>query len=258
LPARSPIDPLSPLLELIDARRLERRRTARDRFAAGPELSGACERRGRVQVRTGLFVKHVADHAAALHPALIMVPPRKHGLGSIVTTLTRTANVPVLVLRESRSERAIVAATDLEDAEYSVLRAAAELGNQLHWRVIPFHNVTPISMPVSVETLSPITILTGSAEAENRQIRLARASRQLQIDAPAVTASEVNPVDAILRIAQTKDAGMVVVGARPRSWFGHLIARGVAAQVVNCAQRSVLVTPLATPRSAPAAPLAEC
>jgi nucleotide-binding universal stress UspA family protein len=159
--------------------------------------------------------------------------------------LARTANIPVLVLRETSLQKTIVAATDLEDSDYPVLRKAAEIAERLRWRVIPFHNVTPLSLNIGTETpWPPMTTMASDAESEHRQMRLARASRRLHIDAPSVTASELSPADGILQIARANDADIVVVGARPRSLLGYLVANGVAAQVVDRARRSVLVTPL--------------
>ncbi|HEX4351971.1 MAG TPA: universal stress protein, partial [Polyangiales bacterium] len=237
LQVRPPIEPLAPLFELLDARR-----------APEAQVSAAfdTESRARIRVRTGLFVKQVASHAVALRASLIMVSPRKRGLGTIVTVLARTANIPVLVLRETTLQKTIVAATDLEDLDYPVLRKAAEIAEQLRCRVIPFHNVTPLSMNIEPETPWPsmTMTMTSGIESENRQMRLARASRRLHIDAPSVTASELSPADGILQIARANDADIVVVGARPRSLLGYLVANGVAAQVVDRARRSVLVTPL--------------
>jgi nucleotide-binding universal stress UspA family protein len=188
---------------------------------------------------------------------MVALAPRKRRFGTLVTTLAHASGVPVVVLRPATSQHAIVAATNLEEVDYPVLRKAIELGEQLHERVIPVHNVTPLSVVVSPDSmLPPITVWPGRGETEVRRVRLAHAVDQLHIAARGLVANDVNPAEAILRVARVEDADVVIVGAHPRSWFGRLVSGSVAAQVVNRARRSVLVVPLEGAGSSLAAPLA--
>jgi nucleotide-binding universal stress UspA family protein len=205
----------------------------------GDELAGRC-----LHVATGEFVTEVAKHAFELGAQLIVVPPRKR-MGTVVTRLARAAALPVLVARTATAHQTIVAATDLRDGDYPVLRKAAELGARLRASVVAVHNVTPVSLFVNPESGWPVTLLRTAGAAAASELRLARVLSRLQLNAGSVLADAVNPVDAILREASARDADLVVVGTRPRSWFSHLAGGSVAAQVVDRACGSVLVSPLA-------------
>ena len=210
----------------------------------------------RFSIVHGNFLERVAGRAAELDAVLIIVPPREGRMGKTVTSLASTSGVPVLVAREATHDETIVAATDLESDGYPVLRRAAELGQQLDAPVIAVHNVNPVSVVVGLDMAWPFTVLHGEPIREARSARLSQISEKLPVDACAVIRNDVNPVDAILGEAREHDADLVVVGTRRRNWFDRLVAGSVAAQVVNRARRSVLVTPLDDSGPMAAAPLA--
>jgi len=178
----------------------------------------------------GDFIARVAQQAAELQPALIVVPSRKGETGNGVTALARASGVPVLVAREATKEGTIVAATDLEWKGYPVLSRAATLGAQLDAPVVAIHNLKPAT--------------TSLGNEKGALVPLQAAAGTLPVDTRAVVRSEVNAVDAILEEARVHNADMVVVGTRERTWFARFFRGNVAAQVVNRAKRSVLVVPL--------------
>jgi len=207
----------------------------------------------RLEVRTGAFVEQTASHALQLGAALIAMPPGVGGLGTTVTQLAELSRVPVFVARATRSHGPIIAATDLEDGEYPVLRRATELAAQLDVSVVAVHNLTHIKLMTGPSATWTMTAPPNSELRELYRQKLVRASKRLHAHAATVVAIEDSPVDAILREARSRNADVVVVGTH-RSWFARVIGASVAAQVVNQARRSVLVTPLeasAWPMTAP-------
>lgn len=207
------------------------------------ETLGASFSGQRLQVRTGAFVEQTASHARQLGADLIAMPPGQRGFGTTVTTLAEVSRLPVFVARASRSHGAIIAATDLEDAEYPVLRKAAELAVQLDAPVVAVHNLSHIDLMTGPGAAWTMTVTPNPELRELYRQKLVRVSKRLQAHAATVVASEESPVDAILREARLRNADVVVVGTH-RSWFARVIGASVAAQVVNQAWRSVLVTPL--------------
>lgn len=197
-------------------------------------------------VRSGTFVEQVAIYASEIGAELIVVSPSYAALGGTVTSLAHAANTPVLVACAATTSQAIVAATDLEDADDRVIWVAAELGHKLGAPVIAMHNVNPMSAPeaTSSDAQWPVTVVaTGSATTE-RMRRLSHASARLHIDTVTLVASQHSPVDAILQAAHARDADIVVVGTHVKSWLGRVLNSSIAAQLVDRARRSVLVTPL--------------
>jgi nucleotide-binding universal stress UspA family protein len=187
-------------------------------------------------------VSQVVSHALAVNAQLIVVPTRRHS-GSIVTRLAHAAQLPVLVAKPATGHPIIVAATDLQGASYPLLRTTAELGEQLRAPVVAFHNVTPVSMMLNPLCSLPITPSRDDGAIAARKARLSLASEHLHLSGQSV-ACDLDPVEAILREARTRGADLVVVGTRPRSWFGRVLGASTAVRVVDRARRSVLVAPL--------------
>jgi nucleotide-binding universal stress UspA family protein len=206
-----------------------------------------------ISVRTGPFVEQVAEHAAHVGAELIVMPPHRGPFGNIVTTLALTAGLPVLVARGATSSDAIVAATDLEDTDYPVLRQAARLGHELDAPVIAVHNVRPVSLLLQAGLAWPHTMLASGSATEARRRQLLNASRRLDLHSENVVAQQLDHAEAILHEARTRDADIVVVGSHDRGWLDRVLSASVAVAVVNRARRSVLVTPVGSSRSAHAA-----
>jgi nucleotide-binding universal stress UspA family protein len=198
----------------------------------------------------GDFVDMATQQAAKHDTVLIVIPPCAGNIGHTVTSLATTSGVPVLVAREATKDETIIAATDLQDTAYPVLRQAAKLGQQLDASVIALHNVNPMPVLVGTGMAWPITVYPSNPVCEARSARLTQISQKLPGDAHPVIRNEMNAADAILGEAREHDADLVIVGTRRRrNWFDRLVAGNVAAQVVNRAKRSVLVTPLGDAKS---------
>ena len=178
-----------------------------------------------------------------------MTPPLDGRFGGLVVALANLANVPVLIARAPSADETIVAATDLQAANYPVLRQAAQLAEQIDASLVALHNVPP--PPMSARTVTRAATFDSAVESqtEDRRRRLERATSELQLFAEAVVSHEANSADAILREARARDADVVVVGARRPSWFERLRRGSVPSRVVDRARRSVLVTPIGDHRS---------
>jgi nucleotide-binding universal stress UspA family protein len=184
----------------------------------------------RRYVRTTGPLIHEAIHHARLHHARIVVLSSDVGQsGSCVTALATSADVPVLVARETTSGDAVIAGTDLHDTRFPVLQMAADMIDNFDTRLVGVHNLEPG---------------TTAAELTQRRTELATALDAITFAPELVIDCAVDPADAVLLAARERDADLVVVGAPPRAWLDSLLHPTVAARVVTSARRSVLVTPI--------------
>lgn len=196
-----------------------------------------------LETREGDFVTQVADHARELGAELIVLAPVEGPFGAQVTALARAAAVPVLVVRAAAGE-VIVAASDLTDGEYPVLRAATALGAALSADVVAVHNVAPAPVTIGHELAWVMAAEAADALSADRLAQLERASAQLGGQVEAVVTRAVTDSEAVLEIARRRDADLVVVGTREQSPLTSLFRPEVAAQVIERSARSVLVLPL--------------
>lgn len=193
--------------------------------------------------RWGDFTEQVAAHAGTIDASMIVVPPLRSG-GEGVTALVHAARVPVLVARDRTLGDAIVAATDLEDCSYPVLRVATHLSRRLAVPLIALHNLSPISVLSAMETVLSEPRRRVRTLLEIERDRLHHAVRELPGSATPVMAEEVDPVEAILREARGGGVDLVAVGARRENWWARWIRRSVTVRVVERAPCSVLVVPM--------------
>jgi nucleotide-binding universal stress UspA family protein len=191
----------------------------------------------RLRIRIGDFVEGAASRAAEVDAAFIVLAPSTGRLGATAADLARASSRPVLVARTPIRRATLLAATDLKDDYYWVLRQAAELGSRLEAPVVAVHNVS--CLPTAFDRHAPRRLDSIHTQA----LRLVRAAKQLESSMETIVATEVDPVDAILDQALAHDADIIVVGTRPG---GGLSDRSVAAKVVSRSDRSVLITPFTT------------
>jgi nucleotide-binding universal stress UspA family protein len=195
----------------------------------------------RVCVRLGEFEAEVARRAEEVAPDMIVLSPGSQRLGDMVTTLARATQLPVLVARVQKSRCTLLAATDLEDDSYPVLRKAAALGNHLNASVVAFHNVGM----ARAQLVSRRSALSGqNLWLDIQKERLELAADHLLQDGEVFVAQEPDPASAIVSRARAVHADTIIVGTRPRSWADSLARKSVAAEVVEQTDRSVIVVPL--------------
>ncbi|HEU4581097.1 MAG TPA: universal stress protein [Polyangiaceae bacterium] len=195
-------------------------------------------------LRWGNFTEQAAVHARAIDASMIVVPAPR-GAGEEVTALAHSALVPVLVARQHAAGDAIVAATDLEDCSYPVLRAATYLSRRLAMPLIALHNLSPIAVLSAIELVLSEPRSSARTLLELERSRLYQAVRELPTSATPLVAEELDPVEAILREARGGGVDLVAVGARPETWWARWLRRSVPVRVVEHVPCSVLVVPIA-------------
>lgn len=180
---------------------------------------------------------------------MIVIPPEGRALGQRAMSLAAASRVPVLVPRKAPANGVILVATDLA-ANDPVLRLAASLAWQLDAQLVALHNVAPLSV-------APVSALVGQGlvwpervpvfpdpSLASRGEGLRKACQLLPVMPLRILRQESNVSDAISSEARAKGADLIVVGVRRRNWLQRLLREGVAAQVVEQAECSVLVAPV--------------
>lgn len=213
-------------------------------------LLGDSVSRQNIRTQAGKLVELLSQRAAALDCELIVLSPSLVDVGGVATSLARSANVPVLVVRGHVENGSVFAATDLQDPNFRVLRCGSLLAQEFGARLVTFHNVDPLpavnSTAFGVVPGVPAQSVVSPTQRGNY---LAEASRQLSTPAIPVVRSNVDPVQSILTEAKIRDADVVVVGTHYRPWWERILTGSVASCVTARADRSVIVMPLTDPSS---------
>jgi nucleotide-binding universal stress UspA family protein len=188
----------------------------------------------RLRVRFGCFTDEVAARAAELDAPLVILAPSLDRLGAAATALVQAGSRSVLVARGVLAPGVLLAATDLEDPRYRVVRRAVELGSVLESSVVAVHNVSCLSVP-------PRCSVTAGAWAAPQLPR--RVISQLSTPLDMVVTTEIDPVDAVLEQSRRHCTRMIVVGTRRPP--GHMYRRAsIPAEIIDRSRCSVLVTSL--------------
>lgn len=188
----------------------------------------------RLRIRFGNPAEAIALRAAELDARLVILAPAPEPLGPTAIDVCCACSRPVLVARSFPAPPGVViAATDLQDHEYRVIRQATTLGAALGARVVAVHNVSCLSAP-----------LGGCLEAGVKPAP--ELPRRVRTEQPApldlVVTTEMDPVGAIIEQAQRHGSGIIVVGTRSRS--GRRFEPSVPSEIVDRSRCSVLVTSL--------------
>jgi nucleotide-binding universal stress UspA family protein len=184
----------------------------------------------QLSVRLGEFVDQVALRASELGATTIAVAPSHQRLGTAVIRLTRRCSCAVLVPRGHSAFLTLLAATDLRDANGTVLRRAAQIAAALDAKSIAVHSLVEVSGTAS------------EVELENRRRSLARATRDIDNQFETVVVRTLDAARGILDEARENDADLIVVGVRRK--HQPTSSTGTAMRVISDARRSVLVAPL--------------
>lgn len=184
----------------------------------------------RIGLRVGDFANTVIAYAEAVAADWIVVPGGEQP-GAAIIRLAREAQRPVFVVRPKRGGRAVIAASDLRTARLPVLEQALQVAEPLGASVTLLHNMRPTGL------------WRPHSETRARASRLRAARANGDVCATVLTRSR-DAVEAILSQAREHHADIVVVGTHERSWFSRAVHRSVAADVVNRAQRSVMIAPI--------------
>jgi nucleotide-binding universal stress UspA family protein len=187
----------------------------------------------RLRIRFGNPAEVIAERAGELDAVLVVIAPVGQPLGPTAIGVARACSRPVLVARGVSVPGAVIAATDLEDNQYRVLRQASALGAALGTRVIAVHNVSCLSTP-----LGSCFDAAVSPAPELPRWMLAELPAPLDL----VVTTEIDAVGAIVEQAQHHRSGIIVVGARSRP--GRGAEASVPSEVIERSRCSVLLTSL--------------
>ena len=195
----------------------------------GEELPG-----DHVSVDDADFRVAVIAAARAVQPALVVVPYIESYDGALITRIVRETTLPVLASRCRGETDAIVAATDLSDGRYPVLREGLRIARGQVAPITFIHNVVPDAFSSAAHRLFSRSVMS-----------LDDIDRQLNARCVRITTNRTHSADAILQVAEDQRADLIVVGAHLKPRYERSRRRvSVGSQVIERAGGSVLVVPV--------------
>lgn len=195
-------------------------------------------------IRQGEFVREVVQAVKETAAELVVMPPERRGIGLPAVDIALSAEVPVLIARPPRSHNIVVAATNLADRRYPVIRQAGRIGDYLGAQIVLVHNIPPLAIPGGVESGGPVVVGFDSQLSARSTAQLQQLAQKLPRCTAAIVKSQLNTVQAILETGRKCDADLIVIGAlREPSRIERLLGGNVSARVAEQALRSVLLTP---------------
>jgi nucleotide-binding universal stress UspA family protein len=170
-------------------------------------------------------------------------------LGSVARTVAHRAGCPVLVARAPRHNlRAVLAATDGSENARHAVRFVGRLPLPETTEITLVHVVRPFQPAFQPYATAPMEFAAMLAEVQQVQQEsgaklLAAAQEQLANGArrPRVELRTGDPTTEILRVAEERNADLVVAGARGTSWIEGLILGSVADRLLKESCGSVLI-----------------
>ena len=209
------------------------------------------QRRGvNVTTRDGDLAEEVTRIIRSLEGADLIVLGGQTGHNAeLVTSLVIETKTAVLIGRGATSTETILAATNLERKECPELRSAARLTPQIDGELMAIHNVPPAYFtPERMWTLGVTPDVVQQACAS----KLEHAAARIGVPIEAVVCSESETKVAILSRARERDVDVIVIGLQcdQASDEGH--PHALVREILQEAQRSVLVTPVIQSRRVPA------
>jgi nucleotide-binding universal stress UspA family protein len=166
-------------------------------------------------------------------------------LGGVAEKVARLAHCPVLVVRPKAGTGCIVAGTDFSDPALPAVNAAYEEARRVGGKIVLAHC---LEMPLLLPDGAGLTGAEVSAgllddiEADaTRRLEAAVASSPVPAE---YRLTRERPSVALVRLAETIGADLVVVGTRGRTGITRVLLGSVAEAVVRSAPCSVLVVRL--------------
>ena len=194
--------------------------------------------------RRGDLMRESARAAKEFAADLVVLSPRARGNGLLAMDLAMAAKTPVLIARPARRHNIVLAATNLADCRYPVIRRARQFVAPLQARLVLVHNVEPQPLPPGWTSGDSSHLHSSPRLAAQRSAHL----QQIVGGAAGITSTLVktaqNTAQAILETGQEYDADLIVVGAlKETSKLARMFGGNVAARVAEQASSSVLLTP---------------
>jgi len=202
--------------------------------------------------------EEIAHAVIALDAALVMLP-RQRVLGGapqsyverLAIALVRRTARPCMVVASPQPSGAILAATDLSDPLFPVVRYAKAIAAQPETPVTLLHNMDApplgqlLAGSVRPSTLLAMTSAEGLAQQIHDKLKYVAASLDLRAD--TLVTSETETAASILAAAEQCQADLIVTGTH-RDCPSRLVPRcSIAEAIIRRAACSVLVVPLGLP-----------
>jgi nucleotide-binding universal stress UspA family protein len=172
-------------------------------------------------------------------------------IGSVARTVAHRAGRPVLVARAPRNKLCeVLAATDGSENATAAVQFAGWLPLPEATEITLVHVVRPFQPAFQPYAAAPLQFADMLAEVQQSQQEsgarvLAAAKEQIATEArsPRMELLTGDPATEILRVAEERNADLVVAGARGTSWIEGLVLGSVADRLLKEARCSVLIVP---------------
>jgi nucleotide-binding universal stress UspA family protein len=245
-----PLFPQSVQAETLDlvARSAQKARIEQARTA---ELTGREPGDFEVVIESGSPAVAVLEAAERLGAALLVVGahPEKglrRVLGSSAELIVRRASCSVLVARVHATTNHILVATDLSQASLPALDAACARARETGARLTVVHSLDVMPDPLVAAAIplgaswvtTPREIVDATGVTVMQMLDALLHARNTR---GSIRITEGHAATAVLRVASSVDADLVVVGTHGHAGLRRLVLGSVAEAIVRAAQCSVLV-----------------
>ncbi len=147
----------------------------------------------------------------------------------------------------------LLVAIDFSEITEAVIDHTRTLASALKAEVFLLHVIAPSTPVLDIETdpdtahpLQESEILPGATVTENRtHLQLHELAEKLRLNGISVSAHLAynDEVDAIIKAAETFEAGMIVLGSHGHGAFYHLLIGSVSEGVIRKATCPVIIVP---------------
>lgn len=249
--ARTPVDPLFP--QRHQGRALDALELQRAVFVHIEErvrkLTGREPGTFEVRVVEGAAAEQILAVAHELSADLVVLGGRTAGgtrwvFGSVAERVVTYADLPVLVARPDTAPPHIIAATDFSEPSLPAVAAAHELSHALGAKATIVHCVERDTTYSAIHSFAH----QATDGADPDEIAAAhKRLREISDASPDHDPARVvvgDPAEAIVALAETLPATVIVVASRGRTGLARLMLGSVAGRVVRHAPCSVYVVRL--------------
>jgi nucleotide-binding universal stress UspA family protein len=170
-------------------------------------------------------------------------------LGSVTNSIIRHAHCPVLITRPGVRTRSIVAGTDFSDPALPALKAAAHEAKRVGGQLIVVHSLDLVWAPMAYPAMAFGGAPFNISDDQIRELelvatqRLEESLKQLNTAGEAVVTTGAAGA-ALIDVASTRNADLVVVGTIGRTGLRRALLGSVAEAVAKGAPCSVLIVRL--------------
>ncbi|MBA3393178.1 MAG: universal stress protein [Deltaproteobacteria bacterium] len=199
-----------------------------------------------IVVRQGAPCEVAVSVGKAADPVLVVMNPSNHTAGGLATAVSDALGRPVLVARDPVPEGHVVVATDMLDLRYPVLSRCRPLAQALRRSATFVHNAPAtcrLAAPLEATRSDVSANWLAQIAADAKLARLQTLAAEAGDDVEAVVVRSDRTVDAILEVANGRNADVVAVGHPIGSGRLRLRSHHTSERIVEHCRRSVLVIP---------------